>query len=446
MARRLKTRKKGKKGSPDLTGNPDFRARTNFPLPPVAEIEGRLRAVLTPGRFAARRVNPPGRRLRERSLTLPVMAVLRVSLVWRQMPALSEALRVVAREGLWDFAPVTVSRQALWQRLQALPALLFAQLYEEAPQHLRASPRAAAPAPATDLRARFTALWLADGATLEALRRKVQVQQETPGTPLGGKMLALVDATPRAPLDTWDTPEAQAKDKRFSHQVLAALPVGGLSGLDLGCFSCPFFDDLTEAGKCFVTRLRQKTSYPVLSVLAAGPRFRDQLLTCGPYRSNPCRHPLRLVSVLWDTPWYHYLTNGLEPQRLTAPEVCDFYRRRWRIEEAFLLTNRLLGLSYLWVGDRKGVEIQLYATWLFSAVLADLCGQVATALSQPLEQISVEMAFRSLYHFARAIDLGENPELVPFLVHHAKLLGLLKAPRKRHKERQQQELAIWGTS
>lgn len=34
MARRLKTRKKGKTGSQDLTGTPDFRARTHFPLPP----------------------------------------------------------------------------------------------------------------------------------------------------------------------------------------------------------------------------------------------------------------------------------------------------------------------------------------------------------------------------------------------------------------------------
>ena len=46
-----------------------------------------------------------------------------------------------------------------------------------------------------------------------------------------------------------------------------------------------------------------------------------------------------------------------------------------------MLTKRLLGLSYLWVGDRNGVEIQLYATWLFYAVLSELCVQVAVALS-----------------------------------------------------------------
>jgi len=310
-------------------------------------------------------------------------------------------------------------------------------------QRLRRTP-SPGPRP-TGWRTRFSALWLADGSTLEGLRRKVQAVRPQPDTPLGGKMLAVVDALTRRPLYTWYTPEAHANDKRFGSQVLAALPVGGLIGLDAGWFSFPLFDDLTEAGKFFVTRLRQKTTYKALAVLSQGPRFHDQLIQCGQYRSNPCRHPLRLVSVLWGTTWYHYLTNVLEPQRLSAQEVCDFYRRRWRIEEAFLLTKRLLGLAYLWVGDRNGVEIQLYATWLVYAVLADLCVQVAEALSQPLEKISVEMVFRSLYHFARAIDLGENPELVPFLVHHAKLFGLVKAERKRHKERHQHDLEIWGS-
>lgn len=135
----------------------------------------------------------------------------------------------------------------------------------------------------------------------------------------------------------------------------------------------------------------------------------------------------------------------LEPERLSAREVCEMYRRRWRIEEAFLLTKRLLGLAYLWVGDRNGVEVQLYATWLFYAVLSDLCDQVAQALGEPLERISVEMVFRSLYHFSRAIDMGENPELIAFLVEHAKLLSLVKVERKRHKDKHQRELEIWGS-
>lgn len=446
MARRLKTIKKSRKqkATQKLTANPDFRPRPTCPLPPVAEIDRRLRAVLTPGLFAPRRLAGGRVKLRDRLLTLPVMAVLVVSLVWRQIPSLSEALRVVAREGLWDFAPFVVSRQALSQRLRALPAQLFAQLYEEALGRLRTVCPPEPVLPGT-LPARFTALWAADGSTLEALRRKLKDLRQSQ-TPLGGKMLAVVDLWTHRPQQTWYTAQPQANDKTFCAQLGAALPLGGLVVVDLGWFSFPFFDALTEAGKYFVTRLREKTAYQVVAVLGASAHWRDEVLELGQYRANPCRQRVRRVSVLWGTTWYHYLTNVLDPQRLSAREVCELYRRRWRIEEAFLLTKRLLGLAYLWVGDRNGVEIQLYATWLFYAVLADLCSQVAEALSQPLEKISVEMVFRSLYHFARAIDLGENPELVPFLVHHAKLFGLVKADRKRHKEHQQQDLQIWGTS
>ena len=267
MARHLKTHKKSKPGknkTSALSGNPEFRARTHFPLPPVAEIEGRLRAVLTPGLFAVRRGDPAGSKLRERILTLPVMAVLVVSLVWRQLPSLSEALRVVAREGLWDFAPFRVSRQALSQRLRALPAQIFAQLYEEALEQLQAV-RPPAPVTPGTLQARFPALWAADGSTLEALRRKLKDLRENP-TPLGGKMLAVVDLCTHRPQQTWYTTQPQANDKTFCAQLGAALPVGGLVVVDLGWFSFSFFDALTEAGKYFVTRLREKTAYQAVAV------------------------------------------------------------------------------------------------------------------------------------------------------------------------------------
>ncbi len=43
-----------------------------------------------------------------------------------------------------------------------------------------------------------------------------------------------------------------------------------------------------------------------------------------------------------------------------------------RVEDAFLLTKRLLGLAYIWVGDSNGVKIQILATWIFYAVLNQL--------------------------------------------------------------------------
>lgn len=446
MARRIKTRKKQSKQEP--TSNPDFRSRTNFPLPSVEEIERRLRLILKPGGFATRQVKaepgkPEPKKLRDRLLTLPVMAVLVVSLVWRQIPSLSEALRLIALEGLWEIEPFEVSRQALSKRLMAIPAQLFAQMYEEALELLRESAREEPPPIEGLLQARFTALWAADGSTLEALRRKLKELREGQ-TPLGGKMMAVVDLFTRGPRHTWYTPDSKANDKTFCDQLLGALPVGGLVVLDLGWFSFPLFDKLTESGKYFLTRLRNKTSYKVVEVLGASPHWRDEIIEMGAHRSNPCKHRVRMVSVLWGATWYYYLTNVLDPNKLSTQEVCQLYRKRWRIEEAFLLTKRLLALSYLWVGGSNGVEIQLYATWLFYAVLSDLCVQVAQALDEPVERISVEMVFRSLYHFSRAIDRGENPELIQFLVQHAVLLGLVKAKSKRQKEKEALELEIWG--
>ncbi len=152
---------------------------------------------------------------------------------------------------------------------------------------------------------------------------------------------------------------------------------------------------------------------------------------------------MRQVSVLWGNTWYNYLTNVIDPEVLSAQEICDLYRRRWRIEDAFLLTKRLLGVSYLWVGGANGVKMQLFATIIFYAVLNDLCADVAIALQQPIEQISIEMVKRRLYFFNRACLQNPQLELIPWLVENHRLMGLVKAVRKRHRDNAKRSLDIW---
>jgi len=164
----------------------------------------------------------------------------------------------------------------------------------------------------------------------------------------------------------------------------------------------------------------------------------------GQYRSNPCRYPLRMVSVLWQGTWYRYLTNVLDPQKLSARQVCELYRRRWRIEDAFLLTKRVLDLAYVWTGSSNAVQLQICATLIGYAVLVTICQQVAQALGELVERIAVEMVFRAFYHSSQAVQHGECDERVPFLVAHAKLLGIVKRWRKHQRERQQLESIIWG--
>ncbi len=112
--------------------NPDFRARNNLPAPSIEEIERRLGAALTPSSFVAAQHRMSELQMRQRVLTLPVMVAIVLSLVWRRIPYLSELLRVLEKEGLFDLAPVKVTKQALSQRLQAMPAELFVLIFNEA--------------------------------------------------------------------------------------------------------------------------------------------------------------------------------------------------------------------------------------------------------------------------------------------------------------------------
>lgn len=435
--------------------NPDLRHRVPGPLPPVADVEAELRALLTPSLLAPRlleRRDPrnPERviRMRARVLTLPVMVALIVSLVWRRLGAIAEVARVLAQDGLLWVAPLEVSEQAIAKRLDTLPASALAQVWAEVSARVQGQPPPALPGLESwgSVRTHFARIAVVDGSTLEAVRKKTQTLHAQPGVVLAGRMMVMVEAFTHRPLWQLYTEDAAANDKRFAAEILAALPVGGLLVFDLGFFSFLWFDDFTEQQKGFVTRLRQKTAYRPTQVLSQGPHYRDEVITLGRYRSNPCRHPLRLISVRWQGQWYRYLTNVLDPQMLTARQVCELYRRRWRIEDAFLVTKRVLDLAYLWKASTNGIQLQLYATLLFYTVLLQVCQRVAQSLNEPLERISVEMVFRAFYHYSRALERGEVVELVPYLAAHADLLGLVKRWRKRHRERQQLEQIVWGGS
>jgi hypothetical protein len=111
--------------------------------------------------------------------------------------------------------------------------------------------------------------------------------------------------------------------------------------------------------------------------------------------------------------------------------IVDLDRRRWRIEDAFNTVKRLLGLSYLWTGSRNGIQLQIWGTWLFYAVLVDLGDEIADELSLPFDQISLEMIYRGLYHFYVAHQKGQATDPVKyFAAPKNQDLGIVKRQRK----------------
>lgn len=201
--------------------------------------------------------------------------------------------------------------------------------------------------------------------------------------------------------------------------------------LDRGFYHFLFFDQLISQQVDFITRLKTGAAVKVLQVFTNQNNVRDQLIKLGTGRNGTPILTLRLVEIRCGQTWYAYITSVLDPVLLPPHVVADLYRRRWRIEEAFNTVKRLLGLSYLWTGSINGVKLQVWATWLFYAVLVDLGDAIADELALPFDRISLEMVYRGLYHFSVAYDKGKATDPVKyFAAKENQDLAVVKQERK----------------
>jgi|SRR5438128_3232567 len=368
--------------------------------------------------------------LRERVLSLPVMVALVLSMIWRQIGAVSTLVRLLHDEGFLWTAPVQVSQQALSQRLRVFPAALFERVLTDLlpRMHARwAARQRPLPPELAWAQARYRAVQAVDGSTLDALVRKVGLLRDAPTHPLAGRMTGLLNLCTRLPDALWYDPDAQAHDQRFWPRILAALRAGTLLLFDLGYTNFTLFAQLTKAHVTFVTRAKSNLAYSVAAWLQQTETVRDAVVWIG---SGADRQQVRLIEVCYRNTWCRYLTNELDPTTLPVLYAVALYWQRWRIEDAFNVVKRLLGLAYFWTGSENGVAVQLWATWLLYAVLVDLTDAVAARLAQPLAALSLEMVYRSLYHFTSAFQRGAATDVVDYLAAEATRLGILMRKRR----------------
>ena len=94
--------------------NPDFRHRFEMPVPSIDEVEKKIKELLSTDIFLCLRKI----KLRDRILTFPVIVAIVMSLVWRKIPSISEAVRVLSQEKLlWLTDTIKVTQQAISKRL-----------------------------------------------------------------------------------------------------------------------------------------------------------------------------------------------------------------------------------------------------------------------------------------------------------------------------------------
>lgn len=395
--------------------------------PPPEEVETLLEQLVSPIVYS-QCASYQAMGLRQRILTLPVMVAFVLSLIWRQIGSVTEAVRELNKRGILWARPTIVSQQAVSERLRVFPPELFRRvLLELLPQmhqrwRMRQRPLNAVIARALQ---HFSVVWVLDGSTLDSLLRKVGLLREGEGPVLAGRMGALLNAANLLPEEVWYEEDSQAHDQTFWERAAAKLPKGGLLLFDLGFVNYTWFDALTEQVRFFVTRCKSNAVYQVDEVLQASAQLHDWLIWLGGPQTR-CQYRMRLVEVEHKGRWFRFLTNVLDPQLLSAADVAALYQQRWRIEDAFNAAKRLLGLAYFWVGSINGVQVQVWATWLFYALLVDLTDRIADALDRPFEDISMEMVFKGLYHFVQEKKLGRATDPVAFLAQEAHFYGVIK--------------------
>jgi hypothetical protein len=221
--------------------------------------------------------------------------------------------------------------------------------------------------------------------------------------------------------------DPKVHDQRFWPQILAVLKANSLLIFDMGYINFMIFAQLTLAGVKFITRAKSNLVYTFERAILQTANVRDSLVWIGP---DDNRQLVRLVEVLYGNKWYRYLSNELDVEKLPTAYLVALYWQRWRIEDAYAIVKRLLGLAYFWCGAQNAVEMQVWATWLLYAILVDLTDAVAEALTQPFAAISIEMVYRSLYFFTQAHHRGQANDIVAYFAANAKLFGIIKRKRK----------------
>lgn len=413
--------------------NPDHIRSRHVPAPDNAAINEHLEQLLSPLIYNQQSYYR-SLGLRDRILTLPLMVAAIVTLLWRQVPSVQALTRMLEREDLLWAKAVKVRQQSLSERFLIFPATLFERLFEDLLPLLKARWRARTRPLAPSLEqglTHFDQIWAVDGSVLEALFRKLDsLQALAPGT-LAGKICTVIELSTRLPVKIWFTEDAKAHDCGFWAALLDFVRPQTLLVLDRGFYDFERWQQLVENRVDFICAGKSNLAYSALKVLSTTAQLKDQLIHLGkPNKDTPCQ-TLRLIEVAKGKGSYRYLTSVLDPQVLPPYVVVDLYCRRWRIEEAFLVVKRLLGLAYLWTGSSNGIKLQIWATWLMYAVLVDLSDAVAEAVALPLERISMEMVWRGLYHFNQAYQSGKATDPIAYLAApENRDLGVIKALRK----------------
>jgi hypothetical protein len=345
--------------------------------------------------------------------------------VLRGMASQRAIWRLLTSRGLWHYPRFPISDEAVYRRLGDADTGPLETVFA-AVGHLLST--RLAPWAARGL-APFAAEVVAlDETTLDQVARTLPALRDAPpgsGALLPGKLAALFDLRTQLFRRVEYLPDPRQNEKVAARGLLAGLARGALVLADLGYFGFRWFDDLTDRGYWWVSRLREKTSYEVLHVHYRRDDTLDAIIWLGKHRADRAKHAVRLVQFRHGAVLHRYLTNVLDPQVLPPAELARLYARRWDIELAFKLVKRHLGLHLLWSAKPGVVRHQVWAVLTIAQVVQALRVEIAGEAGVDPFEVSVPLLVEYL---PLLLEQGADP--VALFVAEGRRLAFIR-PSKR---------------
>ncbi|MGH2412052.1 MAG: IS4 family transposase [Chloroflexota bacterium] len=307
--------------------------------------------------------------------------------------------RLLVRQGLWRFGRVAISDQALYNRLARAGTAPLEGLFAQVSRVLAAR---LAPFAQTSLAPFAPAVVALDASTLDKLARLLPALRGLPVDAkalLAGQVAALFDVR----IQQWRAltfiPDAAEHCKVAARGLLTGLAPGTLVLADLGYFGFAWFDDLSEAGFRWVSRLRAKTSYQVIHTFYQQDETFDGVVWLGAHAADRAAHAVRLVQFRAKGVLCQYLTNVLDPTVLPPRELACLYARRWDIELAFSLVKEHLHLPLLWASKQTVVLQQVWAVFTIAQVFQALRLEIAARAGVDPFEVSMPLLVQEFPDF-----------------------------------------------
>ena len=335
--------------------------------------------------------------------------------IWRQL----------AVTALWDYPRFPITDQAVYKRLEQGGTEDLERLFTQVSSVMRTRLEPYAQHEVTPFATEVVAI---DTTTLDPVARKLPVLRDVPKGDrrlLPGKLAGVFDIRYQQWRHVQHIVKPDENDKVTARSMLKHVQPGALVLADLGYFGFEWFDDLTDGGYLWLSRLRKKTSFEVLHTYYEDGDTFDGLIFLGAYRADRAKHAVRLVTYRKGRILYRYITNVLNPVEFTLQDIATLYARRWDFEMAVSLIKRELRLHLFWSAKTVVILQQVWAVLIIAQILHALQLEIAGRAGVDPFDVSLRLMVEYIPSWSR-----DGTDVITIIVEHGRSGGFIRDSRR----------------